>query len=106
MNFRVSALIDRYWNEYGSKKKSRDREHSVLEGIREEMGNLFVREVDGRTVDRWYQGLTERRGLSPGTAVRHFNVMHHMMAKATTVWSKDTGLDRNPADAVELRRPD
>jgi integrase len=32
--------------------------------------------------------------------------MHHMMAKATTVWSKDTGLDRNPADAVELRRPD
>jgi hypothetical protein len=32
--------------------------------------------------------------------------MHHMMAKATTVWSKETGIDRNPADAVELRRPD
>jgi integrase len=32
--------------------------------------------------------------------------MHHMMAKATTVWSKETGIDRNPADEVEVRRPD
>ncbi len=33
-------------------------------------------------------------------------VMHHMMEKASTIWSKDTGLDRNPADQVEVRRPD
>ena len=46
------------------------------------------------------------RDLSPGTAVRHFNVMHHMMAKASTIWSKETGIDRNPADLVEVRRPD
>ena len=32
--------------------------------------------------------------------------MHHMMAKASTIWSKETGLDRNPADEVEVRRPD
>src|SRR5437879_3881723 len=87
VNFRMTTLIDRYWQEYGSKKKSSSREHSVIEGIRDELGNLFVREVDGRAVDRWYQGLTERRGLSAGTAVRHFNVMHHMMEKASTIWS-------------------
>jgi integrase len=106
VNFRMSALIDRYWNEYGSKKRSHDRERSVLDGIREELGNLFVREVDGRAVDRWYQGLTERRGLSAGTAVRHFNVMHHMMGKAALIWSKETGIDRNPADEIEVKRPD
>ena len=43
---------------------------------------MFVREVDGRAVDRWYQSITAKRGLSAGTAVRHFNVMHHMMGKA------------------------
>src|SRR5215831_13016241 len=43
VNFRMSALIDRYWEQYGSKKKSQDREKSVLEGIREELGQLFVR---------------------------------------------------------------
>jgi hypothetical protein len=32
--------------------------------------------------------------------------MHHMMAKASTIWSKETGLDRNPADPVEVIRPD
>jgi site-specific recombinase XerD len=105
VNFRMTALIDRYWDEYASKKKSSDREHSVLEGIRSELGGMFVREVDGRAVDRWYQGLTERHGLSAGTAVRHFNVMHHMMEKAVTIWSKDTGIDRNPADQVEVKRP-
>src|SRR5690348_12626674 len=47
----------------------------------------------------------ERHGLSAGTAVRHFNVMHHMMGKAAMIWSKETGIDRNPADEVELRRP-
>jgi integrase len=38
--------------------------------------------------------------------VRHFNVMHHMMKKASTIWSKETGIDRNPADPVEVMRPD
>jgi integrase len=106
INFRMSALIDRYWEQYGSKKKSQDREKSVLNGIRDEMGSRFVREVDGVAVNRWYQGLTAAKGLSAGTAVRHFNVMHHMMEKASTIWSKETGLDRNPADLVEVRRSD
>ena len=106
VNFRMTALIDRYWDEYGSKKISSNRECSVLNIIREELGTMFVREVDGQAVDRWYQGLTAKRGLSPGTAVRHFNVMHHMMEKAATIWSKETGIDGNPADQVEVRRPD
>jgi integrase len=106
VNFRMSALIDRYWEQYGSKKKSQDREKSVLDGIRDQLGNRFVREVDGVAVDRWYQDLTAVKGLSPGTAVRHFNVMHHMMEKASTIWSKETGIDRNPADNVEVKRPD
>src|SRR6266851_1120939 len=106
VNFRMTTLIDRYWDEYGSKKKSSDRESSVVEGIRNELGSMFVREVDGQAVSRWYQGLMERHGLSAGTAVRHFNVMHHMMEKAATIWSKETGVDRNPADEVEVRRPD
>jgi len=65
INFRMSALIDRYWAEYASKKKSQDREKSVLERIRAEMGTLFVREVGGVVVDHWYQGLTAASGLSP-----------------------------------------
>jgi integrase len=106
INFRMSALIERYWEQYGSKKKSQDREKSVLNGVRDEMGNRFVREVDGVIVNRWYQGLTAAKGLSAGTAVRHFNVMHHMMEKASGIWSKETGIDRNPADSVEVYRPD
>ncbi len=106
VNFRMSALIDRYWEQYASKKKSQDREKAVLEGIRGELGDLFVREVDGASIQRWYQGLSEARGLSAGTAVRHFNVIHHMMEKAATIWSKETGIDRNPADEVEVKRPD
>jgi integrase len=90
---------------YGSKKKSSDRESSILEGIRKEMGNLFVREVDGPAVNAWYLSLTSRRGLSEGTALRHFNVMHHMMEKSSTIWAKETGIDRNPADLIEVRRP-
>ena len=65
-----------------------------------------MREVDGIAVGRWYENLSGVRDLSPGTAVRHFNVMHHMMAKASTIWSKETGINRNPADQVEVRRPD
>ncbi len=29
-----------------------------------------------------------------------------MMGRAATIWSKETGIDRNPADAVEVKRPD
>ena len=106
VNFRMSALLDRYWAHYGSKKRSSSREKSVIEGIRDELGRAFVREVDGSAVARWYEDLTAVRGLSAGTAVRHFNVMHHMMEKAATIWSKETGIDRNPADLVEVKRPD
>jgi integrase len=106
INYRMSALLDRYWTEYGSKKRSADREHSIIEGIRASLGKLFVREVDGVAVGKWYASLTGERKLSAGTAVRHFNVMHHMMEKASAIWSAETGITRNPADQVELRRPD
>ncbi len=106
INYRMSELIDRYWTHYGIKKTSADREKSIVEGIRTELGQKFVREVDGLAVQRWYENLTGRRGLADNTAVRHFNVMHHMMEKASTIWSKETGVDRNPADVVEVRRPD
>jgi hypothetical protein len=105
VNFRMSALIDRYEQQYGKKKKSYGREKSVLEGVRKEFRDMFVREADGPAIDRWYQKLTVEHRLGPGTAVRHFNVMHHMMGKAATVWSKETGIDRNPADQVEVKRP-
>ena len=105
-NFRMSTLIDRYWKHYGVKKRSADREKSVLDRIRFEMGKAFVREIDGDAVSHWYEDLMAVHELSPGTAVRHFNVMHHMMKKAATIWSKETGIDRNPADLVEVRRPD
>ncbi len=106
VNYRMSALIDRYWTHYGRKKLSADREKSIIDGIQSELGRMFAREVDGIAVQRWYENLTGIRDLSPGTAVRHFNVMHHMMEKASTIWSKETGLDRNPADQVEVNRPD
>jgi integrase len=70
-----------------------DREKSILEGVRRELGTLFVREVDGVAVHCWYRRLMDCRGLSAGTAVRHFNVIHHMMEKACTLWSKETGID-------------
>jgi len=107
INFRMSTLVDRYWTQHASKKRSRDREKSILDGIRRELGKLFVRELaDGIAIDGWYRGLMTERELSEGTAARHFNVMHHMMARASTIWSKETGLDRNPADLVEVKRPD
>lgn len=62
--------------------------------------------MDGNAVSAWYEKLSTVYELSPGTAVRHFNVMHHMMEKASTIWSKETGIDRNPADQVEVKRPD
>jgi integrase len=106
INYRMSDLIDRYWTHYGRKKRSADREKSIVEGIRAELGQSFVREVDGMAVQRWYENLTGVRDLSASTAVRHFNVMHHMMEKASTIWLKETGIDRNPADLVEVNRPD
>ena len=61
INFRVSSLVDLYWKHYGSKKRSADRERSITEGIRNELGKLFVREVDGVAVSRWYANLTSVR---------------------------------------------
>src|SRR6266700_6703075 len=49
INYKMSELIDRYWTYYGSKKTSADREKSIVEGIRSELGRKFVREVDGRS---------------------------------------------------------
>jgi integrase len=105
INFPMTALTDRYTRQYGSQKASHNREKSILKGIRKQLGHLFVREADGIAIDGWYRGLMEEKGLSEGTAVRHFNVMHHMMGKAATIWSKETGIDRNPADEVEVKRP-
>ena len=65
INFRMSALIDRYWEQYGRKKKSGNRERSILEGIRRELGSLFVREVDGSAIHRWYQNLVEEENFPP-----------------------------------------
>jgi hypothetical protein len=62
INYRMSDLIDRYWTHYGSKKTSADREMSIVEGIRSELGRKFVREVDGIAVQRWYENLTGKRG--------------------------------------------
>ena len=106
VNLKVSALVERYSKECATQKRSYDREKSVLAGIQKELGHLFVREVDGSAVAQWYGNLTTTKGLSAGTAVRHFNVMHHMMGKAAIIWSKETGIDRNPADQVEVKRPD
>ena len=87
INLRMTVLLERYWKHYGHKKRSADRERSIIEGIRSELGHLFVREVDGYAVACWYENLMSVRDLAPGTAVRHFNVMHHMMAKAASIWS-------------------
>jgi hypothetical protein len=105
VNYSMSLMIDRYWEAYGKKKISQDREKAIIEGIRDRLGKLFVREVDGPAIERWYCWLKEEKKLSAGTAARHFNVMHHMMNKASTIWSKETGIDRNPADQVKIRRP-
>jgi hypothetical protein len=50
INYRMDDLIDRYWVHYGVKKKSADREKSIVEGIRTALGRMFVREVDGMAV--------------------------------------------------------
>ena len=106
VNYQMSELIDQYWLHFGRKKVSADREKSIVEGIRSELGRMFVREVDGYAVQRWYENLTGKRGLADNTAARHFNVMRHMMHKASTIWSKQTGIDKNPASLIEVNRPD
>lgn len=106
INYRVDDLIDLYWKQYGIKKKSADREKSIVEGIRTQLGRMFVREVDGMAVQEWYDNLTDIRELAVNTAERHFHVMHHMMRKASTIWAKVTGIDRNPADQVEVEHVD
>jgi integrase len=106
VNFRMAALVKRYREVYGNKKKSREREKSILDGIEKQFGRWFVREFGGAEIQGWYDRLVAVKGLSEGTALRHFNVMHHMMGKAATIWAKETGIDRNPADLVEVVRPD
>jgi len=92
INYRMAELVERYWTHYGSKKASADREKSIVEGIRSELGRKFVCEVDGVAVQRWYENLRGARGLADNTAVRHFNVMHHRLEKVSTVirpiWSR------------------
>jgi integrase len=59
INFRMSVLIDRYWVQYASKKKSADREKSILDGLRSEQGKFFVRELaDGTAIDQRERYLT------------------------------------------------
>lgn len=94
INYRMSELIDRYWVQYGVKKASAGRERSILAGIGSELGSIFVRNVDGIHIQRWCDNLTGKRGLAENTAVRHFNVMHHLMKKASTIWSRETGLTK------------
>jgi integrase len=106
IHYRMNDLIDRYWEQYGIKKKSADREKSIVEGIRSQLGRMFVREVDGMAVQEWYDDLTDVRELAVNTAERHFHVMHHMMRKASTIWTTVTGIDRNPADQVEVEHVD
>ena len=57
-------------------------------------------------VQEWYDNLTDVRELAVNTAERHFRVMHHMMKKASTIWAPLTGMDRNPADQVEVEHID
>jgi integrase len=67
---------------------------------------MFVRNVDGTPIQRWCDNLTGKRGLTENTAVRHFNVMHHLMKMASTIWSRETGLIQNPAGMIEIKRSD
>ena len=57
----MSALIERYWTHYGMKKRSANREKSVLDGIRTELGKAFVQEVDGDAVRGSYLNRSARK---------------------------------------------
>ena len=65
VNFRMTALIDRYREQYGRKKKSWDREKSVLEDIRKEFGSRFVREIGRRRHQRVVSRSHRRKGPGP-----------------------------------------
>ncbi len=58
VNLRMTVLIDRYWSEYSQRQNRGEREKSIVEGIRMEMGRLFVQEVDGVAMRKWYANLT------------------------------------------------
>jgi hypothetical protein len=77
INYKMSDLIDRYWEHYGSKKASADRERAIVEGIRAELGRMFVREVDGIDVQRWYE-----------------NTNSLVAAKLFRMWWPETGSNR------------
>src|SRR3989442_14410598 len=68
-NFRMFALIDKNWTHYGIKKRSADREKSIVEDIRSELGKLLVRAVDANAITCWYETLTIVGQDSPATAV-------------------------------------
>ena len=67
---------------------------------------MFLVELRQRLRQEWYDNLTDVRELAVNTAERHFHVMHHMMRKASTIWATTTGIDRNPADQVEVEHID
>ena len=68
--------------------------------------SMFLVELRQRLRQEWYDNLTDVRELAVNTAERHFHVMHHMMRKASTIWATTTGIDRNPADQVEVEHID
>ncbi len=65
ISFRMSALLDRYEQQHARKKKSYDREKSILAGIRQALGNRFVREVDATHLYRLCPPRTERDRACP-----------------------------------------
>jgi integrase len=67
---------------------------------------MFLVELRQRLRQEWYDNLTDVRELAVNTAERHFHVMHHMMRKASRIWATTTGIDRNPADQVEVEHID
>ncbi len=60
----MDDLTDRYREKYGVKKKSADREKSIVEGVRSMLGRMSVHEVDGMAVQERYIELDRvvRRG--------------------------------------------
>jgi site-specific recombinase XerD len=101
-----------YFLLYGTFRSCRGHESAAqtLENHGDELDELPDRIVDNRQgsacLEYVTDALTDVRGLAPNTAIRHFHVMHHMMEKASTIWSKVTGIDRNPADQVEVEQVD
>lgn len=61
VNFRMSGLIDRYWEQYGSKKRSQDREKSILEGIRDDLANSSSGRLTVPAFKVGTRGLPKRR---------------------------------------------